>query len=599
MGGVTISGAGTRAQFGVAAVNTGLLSDRLAVADRSFSQRRSLYKFISKQKPDLPVKVEHGKDKNRTPMLAASEPLPLLNSSVEKHQRFLSRIRKTQEISSRLQASALKKASTCTIPAGDLDYSEAAATLENIYNDSPASVSGSDLDLSDKPEKIQTKRKSNKSFSLHSINDEKTPKFSTSGEISASIKPKRLQKSTTEKKFKRTPKADVIQVGHSGKPANVVVNFGKCKKRLNLDTRIALRKRKLEKIQSKDRLRSPRKKKVKISDEDPDFWCEEVDELLKTCMVSMDLMSLDWNRLTIRRILSPAEQFWLSKLMQPMKSHIQTKKTLKNILGRDATEEEIATASKTDVTTVKRQMDVGRAARNKLIQHNLRLVLFEVYKYNIEGTGLGFHDACQEGANGLMIAVDKFEPKKGFRLSTYALYWIRHAIMRAITLSNFRRTPFIFSKIKLDIQRATLDLLLKVGRSPTHEEIRAQVGLEKQRYYDVIRTSKKILSLNKRHRVTEEEFIDSIPDQRKGENKALRPQTLLRLGLDDVLDSLKPKESLVIRQRFGLDGKGERSLGEIARNLNISREMVRKHEVKGLMKLKHPSRVEYLRSYLV
>lgn len=157
----------------------------------------------------------------------------------------------------------------------------------------------------------------------------------------------------------------------------------------------------------------------------------------------------------------------------------------------------------------------------------------------------------------------------------------------------------LLTQLKLDIQRTTLDLLLQLGRAPTDEEIRSKLGLKKERYNEVVRASKRVMSLNEYDRTTKEELINTIPDQENGNYSSIPPQTMLRLGLDDVLDSLKPKESLVIRQRFGLDGKGGKSLGEIAGNLNISREMVRKYEMKGLLKLKHPSRVEYLRSYLV
>lgn len=351
-------------------------------------------------------------------------------------------------------------------------------------------------------------------------------------------------------------------------------------------------------MQSREQAASLGKNKLNASNEDPDIWSEEVDQLIKGYLVSTDLI-LDWNRLQTRGLLSPAEHIWLAKLMQPMKLYFQTKDTLKNVLRREPRDDEIAKALNVPARTFKRQMEAGQAARNKMMQHNLRLVLFEVYKHNLEETGLGFHDACQEGSKGLLIAVDRFEPKKGFRLSTYALHWIRYSIFRAITLSNLRRTPFSVAALKLDIQRATLDLLFQLGRAPTDEEIRWKLGLKKERYDEVVRASKRVVSLNEYDRTTKEELINTIVDQEKGNYTSISPQTMLRLGLDDVLDSLKPKESLVIRQRFGLDGKGGKSLGEIARNLNISREMVRKYEVKGLLKLKHPSRVEYLRSYLV
>ncbi|MFS8013690.1 putative RNA polymerase sigma-70 region 2, RNA polymerase sigma-70 region 4 [Helianthus anomalus] len=147
-------------------------------------------------------------------------------------------------------------------------------------------------------------------------------------------------------------------------------------------------------------------------------------------------------------------------------------------------------------------------------QHNLRLVLFVMNKYFQEfANGRNFQDLYQAGVKGLITAIDCFEPGRKLQLSTYALFWIRHTIIRSMTLSSFFKVPF---------------------------------GLESNR-------------------------------NTKGE-----------------------KEAMVMRQRYGLDGKGNRTLGEIAGNLNISREMVRKHEVKALMmKLKHPTRVQYLRHYLL
>ncbi|KAJ0785282.1 putative RNA polymerase sigma-70, RNA polymerase sigma factor, region [Helianthus annuus] len=152
-------------------------------------------------------------------------------------------------------------------------------------------------------------------------------------------------------------------------------------------------------------------------------------------------------------------------------------------------------------------------------------------------------------------------------------------------------------QVKIEIHKAKKKLWFDHMRPPTEEEIANKAGISLERYRDVTKTSRPILSLNRKNSVTQEEFFNSFADDDDGDER--RQLALLRLALDDVLDSLKPKESLVIRQRYGLDGKGNRTLGEIAGNLNISREMVRKHEVKALMKLKHPARVEYLRHYLL
>ncbi|KAJ1394586.1 Winged helix-like DNA-binding domain superfamily [Sesbania bispinosa] len=267
--------------------------------------------------------------------------------------------------------------------------------------------------------------------------------------------------------------------------------------------------------------------------------------------------------------------------------------------GEEPTDGELADATKMSVVQVRKAIEVGQAARNKLIKHNLRLVLFVINKYfQYFASGPRFQDLCQAGVKGLITAIDRFEPDRRFQLSTYSLFWIRHAIIYSITLSSFTRVPFGLEKIKVDIQRAKLELTFELQRSPTEEEIVERVGISHQRYHEVVKASKPVLSLYSRHVTTQEEFINGITDV-DGVNVDNRRQlAIVRLALDDVLDSLKPKESLVIRQRYGLDGKGDRTLGEIAGNLNISRETVRKHEIKALMKLKHPARLDYLRRYV-
>ncbi|XP_020099399.1 RNA polymerase sigma factor sigE, chloroplastic/mitochondrial isoform X1 [Ananas comosus] len=313
----------------------------------------------------------------------------------------------------------------------------------------------------------------------------------------------------------------------------------------------------------------------------------------------MDLACLDWRRMRIPPVLGSAEHSRLFELMQPMKVIYEMKESLHKDLLREPTDSEMAAAMNMRVSRLRQHVEVGRAARNKLIKHNLRLVLFVINKYFPEiASGQKFQDLCQAGVKGLITAIDRFEQKRGFRLSTYGLFWIRHSIIRSMTLSSFTKVPFGIESIRQEIQKAKLKLSFELERSPTEEEIIGRVGVSPERYNDIIKASKPVISLNSRHAVTQEEFIKGITDIDGISGDKRRHAALLRLALDDVLDSLKPKESLVIRQRYGLDGKGNRTLGEIAGNLNISREMVRKHELKALMKLKHPVRVDYLRRYV-
>ncbi|XP_078438728.1 sigma factor E [Wolffia australiana] len=325
-----------------------------------------------------------------------------------------------------------------------------------------------------------------------------------------------------------------------------------------------------------------------------------LDRLVRDYSVSTDLVSLDWKKMKIPAVLSSSDHTFLFKLLLPAKAAFEIKDNLHKELGREPTDGELARATNMSVLQLRRQLEVGHAARNKLIKHNLRLVLFAINKYYHEiANGQKFQDLCQAGVKGLITAIDRFESKRGFRLSTYALFWIRHAIIRSMTISSFARVPFGIESVRQEIQRAKLELTFELKREPTDQEIVSRVGISPDRYKDILRASKPVASLNARHATTQEEFIKGVADVDGVSGDRRRQPALLRLALDDVLDSLKPKESLVIRQRYGLDGKGDRTLGEIAGNLSISREMVRKHEVKALMKLKHPARVDYLRRHIV
>ncbi|CAJ1974363.1 unnamed protein product [Sphenostylis stenocarpa] len=425
----------------------------------------------------------------------------------------------------------------------DVDYTEAAAMLENIYKLSPASDTGNAECVDGKIKRVS-----------------------------------RRGKKTVDDGEEKELNGD-----------KVVSNQNKKAKRLNLDQRISLKRNKDgDEIVPTRKKRNARKR------------IEKIEELIREYSVSTDFVSMDWRRMRIPPVLSSSEHAWLFKLMQPMKTLLQVKENLQKELAREPADFELADATNMSIAHVKKALEVGQAARNKLIKHNLRLVLFVINKYFTDfASGSRFQDLCQAGVKGLMTAIDRFEPNRRFRLSTYSLFWIRHAIIRSMTLSSFVRVPFGLESVRAEIQKAKTELTFELQRSPTEEEIIERVKISPERYHDVMKASKSILSLNSRHITTEEEFINGVVDD-EGVNGDNRKQpALLRLALDDVLDSLKPKESLVIRQRFGLDGKGDRTLGEIAGNLNISREMVRKYEVKALMKLKHSARLDYLRRYVV
>ncbi|KAL7605440.1 hypothetical protein Lser_V15G20100 [Lactuca serriola] len=462
------------------------------------------------------------------------------NLSVDKSKENPKRLRRSKKPSERVQALSTVEAPSCSL---DLDYNEAAAELDRLYKLSPSPTT-IDSDTNDHVKK--TPRRKKKNFD-------------------------------TNEKLKNTT-VDIVR-GHHKKL-----------QRLTLEKRIHLKSEKNSTL-----ITSNLKRKQGKVNED-----EKINRLVKDYTASTDLGSLDWKKMKIPPVLPSSEHTRLFKLLQTMKAIIGVREELEKTLEREPTDGELAEATNMNVSQLRKQIGFGQAARNKLIKHNLRLVLFVMNKYFQEfANGRNFQDFCQAGVKGLITAIDRFEPGRKLQLSTYALFWIRHAIIRSMTLSSFFKVPFGLESVRIEIQKAKKKLWFELMRTPTDEEIAKKAGISLQRYREVTKVSKPILSLNRRNSVTQEEFINTIEDNDGVGDDERRQTALLRLALDDVLDSLKPKESLVIRQRYGLDGKGNRTLGEIAGNLNISREMVRKHEVKALMKLKHPARVEYLRHYLL
>ncbi|KAF6140903.1 hypothetical protein GIB67_042316 [Kingdonia uniflora] len=498
------------------------------------SARFSTHRSPLKRAVILAFNTDKNIKNNNTAIVIVNEPTKLSSDTPEVQKR----LRKATKSSKRVKAVCTDEASTCTL---HLDYIEAAAKLENIYKRSPPT------DISDAEDTDHIVRR---------------------------CRPTKKKVGKSEKKSKKETSPNVVR----SQKTTV--------KRLSLNKRMELRRKKEEEV-----VIGNHEKKDNIDE------CGNVGSLVREYSVSTDLISLDWKKVKIPPVLPSSEHTWLFDLMQPMKALLQVNDDLSKDLGRSATDGEVAAATNMTVSQVKRQIVVGQAARNKLIKHNLRLVLFVIKKYFHEfANSPRFQDFCQAGANGLIIAIDRFEPKRRARLSTYGLFWIRHAIMRSLTTSSFMRVSFGLESVRVEIQKVKLELMFKLQRQPTEKEILEKVGISSERYHEVMRASKPVLSLHARHVVTQEEFINGITDVVRGDKR--RQPALLRLALDDVLDSLKPKESLVIRQRYGLDGKGDRTLGEIAGNLNISREMVRKYEVKALMKLKHPARVDYLRRYI-
>jgi len=333
-----------------------------------------------------------------------------------------------------------------------------------------------------------------------------------------------------------------------------------------------------------------------ILDEEDEVEVEKIDLSVPEGVSVEDPVRMYLKEIGKVPLLSADEEIELAQNMEDGAVAIEKINVLKGRL--DGASEEEKAEIKEEIKTLQRDVDKGADAKKRLAEANLRLVVSIAKRY--VGRGMLFLDLIQEGNLGLIKAVEKFDYKKGYKFSTYATWWIRQAITRAIAdQARTIRIPVHMVETINKLIRVSRQLLQELGREPSPEEIAKEMNMPVERVREILKISQEPVSLETPIGEEEDSHLgDFIKDDNVPVPADAAAFTLLKEQLEEVLGTLTEREQKVLTLRFGLEDGRARTLEEVGKEFNVTRERIRQIEAKALRKLRHPSRSRKLKDYL-